>query len=71
MATGVILKDMQNAIKRKAEIDDASLNYLAEQAVSIGLGVRWMKSQIMNVIDDLILHYIICASPCFFRRSSI
>ena len=63
MATGVILKDMQNAIKRKAEIDDASLNYLAEQAVSIGLGV--------NVIDDLILHYIICASPCFFRRSSI
>ena len=53
MAIGVNLKDMQNAIKRKAEIDDASLNYLAEQAVSIGLGVRWTKSQIMNVIDDL------------------
>ena len=51
--TGSVLKDMQIALKSKIEIDDDSVNYLAGQAATTGLGVRWMKSQIMNAVDDL------------------
>lgn len=51
--TNSVLKDMQSAIKCEIDIDEGSVSYLAEQAASTGLGVRWMKSQIMNVIDDL------------------
>ena len=51
--TGSVLKDMQAAIKGEIAIDDASVDYLAEQAASTGLGVRWMRSQVQNALDDL------------------
>ena len=50
----MVLKDLQAAINARVEIDDASVNYLAERAAATGLGVRWMKSQLTNAVDDLI-----------------
>lgn len=51
--TGPVLDDLQTAWKCKVEIDDQSAEALAEQAVSTGLGVRWMKSQVTNALDDM------------------
>ena len=51
--TGSVLKDMQAAIKSRIELDGASVDFLAEQAASTGLGVRWMRSQVQNALDDL------------------
>lgn len=54
--TSSVLKDMQSSINRKIDIDEGSVNYLAEQTTSTGLGVRWMRSQVMNALDDLMFN---------------
>ena len=51
--SGPVLTALRSAVEGNIEIDDASVDLLAEQAMSTGLGVRWMKSQLMDAIDDL------------------
>ena len=50
---GPVLDDLQVAWKCKIEIDARSAEILAEQAISTGLGARWMRSQVVNALDDL------------------
>lgn len=50
---GPVLDDLQGIGAYRITIDDQSAEALAAQAVSTGLGVRWMRSQIVNALDDL------------------
>ena len=62
--TGPVLNDLQSAGQYTITIENAAADFLSAQAAASGLGVRWMRSQIMNAIDDLIFndphagHYI-------------
>lgn len=49
---GPVLHDLQAPGKYRVELDDGSAEYLARQAVEKNLGVRWMRSQVMNAVDD-------------------
>ena len=65
--TGPVLDDLQSAGQCTITIENAAAELLSSQAAASGLGVRWMRSQIMNAIDDLIFidpyadHYTITA----------
>lgn len=50
---GPVLDDLQSARKCAIHIDVQCANSLARQAMAAGLGVRWMRSQIINALDDL------------------
>ena len=50
---GPVLRDLQSKGRYTIVLDDATLDRLAEQAASTGLGVRWARSQIMNAVDEL------------------
>lgn len=69
--SGPVLGDIQNAGKYRVEIDSSSADFLAEQAAATGLGVRWMKSRIMNELDNLMFDnpaadvYAIKIRPCY------
>lgn len=51
--TGPVLDDLQSVRKCAIHIDAQCADSLARQAMVKGLGVRWMKSQIINTLDDL------------------
>ncbi len=51
--TGPVLDDLQAGGKYRVVIDDDSADRLSQQAAATGLGVRWMRSQVMNAMDDL------------------
>lgn len=51
--TGPVLDDLQSVRKCAIHIDAQCTDSLARQAMVKGLGVRWMKSQIINALDDL------------------
>lgn len=50
---GPVLDDLQSARKCAIHIDPQYADSLARQAMAAGLGVRWMRSQIINALDDL------------------
>lgn len=54
---GPVVVDLELDVRAEIEIDDATADFLAEQAVATGLGVRWMKSQLTNALDDLIFDH--------------
>ena len=49
---GPALSGLEEATGCKISIDSAAGDALAEQAIESGLGVRWMRSAILNAIDD-------------------
>lgn len=49
---GPALSGLQESTGCKISIDSAAADALAEQAIESGLGVRWMRSAILNAIDD-------------------
>lgn len=51
---GPVLDDLQATGQYRIKIDGQYADSLVEQAVASGLGVRWMKSQVLNALDDLI-----------------
>lgn len=53
LLTGPIIDDLQAAGRYKIEIDNRFVDILSEQASQKELGARWMRSQVMNVLDDL------------------
>lgn len=53
---GPVLDDLQASGRYKIEVDEDSVNFLTEQAATSGLGVRWMKSQIVNALDNLLFN---------------
>ena len=52
--TGPVLDDITGNGSFTVEIDDNSVRNLAEKAVEQNLGVRWMRSQLLNKIDDMV-----------------
>lgn len=50
---GPVLEDLQNSRKCRIQIDPQYVDSLARQAMAKGLGVRWMKSQVISALDDL------------------
>ena len=50
---GPMLGDLQNSRRCHIQIDPQYADSLARQAMASGLGVRWMKSQVINALDDL------------------
>lgn len=50
---GPVLGDLQNSRRCHIQIDPQYADSLARQAMAAGLGVRWMRSQIINALDDL------------------
>lgn len=51
--TGPVLNDLQSSGKYHIVLDEPSADLLSRQAATSGLGVRWMRSQIINAVDDL------------------
>lgn len=51
--TGPVLDNLQSARKCTIYINAQCADSLARQAMVKGLGVRWMKSQVINALDDL------------------
>lgn len=51
---GPVLDRVQETIGCKVSIDGATAGVLAERAVASGLGVRWMRSAVLNAIDDML-----------------
>lgn len=51
--TGPVLDDMQAVRKCTIVLDSATADRLSERAAATGLGVRWMRSQVMNAVDEL------------------
>lgn len=49
-----MLDGLQVGGKYRVTIDDGAADLLSRQAASSGLGVRWMRSQVMNAVDDMI-----------------
>ena len=49
---GPVLSGLQESTGCKISIDSAAGDALAERAIESGLGVRWMRSAILNAIDD-------------------
>ncbi|MCR4672467.1 MAG: AAA family ATPase [Lachnospiraceae bacterium] len=52
--TGPVLADIQEQTGCQIEISDSVRDVLAEEAAATGLGVRYMRSRLMNALDDLI-----------------
>lgn len=50
---GAVLGDLQNSRRFHIQIDPQYADSLARQAMAAGLGVRWMRSQVINALDDL------------------
>lgn len=50
--TGPVLAGIQKTLGCEVDIDRSAAGALAEQAISSGLGVRWMRSAVQNAIDD-------------------
>lgn len=53
LLTGPLMDDLQAMGRCRIEIDEHSADVLSEQASRKELGVRWMRSQIINALDDL------------------
>lgn len=51
---GPVLDRVQEAVGCKVSIDGATAGVLAERAAASGLGVRWMRSTVLNAIDDML-----------------
>lgn len=49
---GPVLDGLQESTGCKISIDGAAADALAERAIESGLGVRWVRSEILNAIDD-------------------
>lgn len=49
---GPVLDGLQESTGCKISIDGAAADLLAERAIESGLGVRWVRSEILNAIDD-------------------
>lgn len=52
--TGPLLRDLEQLGRCRIDIDESSVRLLAEEAESSGLGVRYMRSRVMNALDDLV-----------------
>lgn len=74
---GPVLDDLQAAGKCRIELDEQFAEDLAARAASTGLGVRWMKSQVANALDDLMFDdpaadvYTISISPGISARHAM
>ena len=53
LLTGPVMDDLQTMGGCRIEIDEHSVDLLSEQASKTELGVRWMRSQLINALDDL------------------
>lgn len=51
---GPVLDGVREAVGCKVSIDGATAGVLAERAAASGLGVRWMRSAVLNAIDDML-----------------
>ena len=49
---GPVLFDVQESFKRKVNIDSVAADALTGKAIESNLGVRWMRSQVTNAVDD-------------------
>lgn len=49
---GPVLSGLEESYKCRIVMDDAAAAALSEQAVTSGLGVRWMRSTLVNAIED-------------------
>ena len=49
---GPVLFDVQESFKRKVNIDSVAADAITGKAIGSGLGVRWMRSQVTNAVDD-------------------
>ena len=47
------MEDLQSMGNCRIRIDDHSADLLSKEASESKLGARWMRSQIMNALDDL------------------
>ncbi len=52
--TGPLLHDLEQLGRCRIDIDESSVRLLAEEAEASGLGVRYMRSRVMNALDDLV-----------------
>ena len=52
--TGPVLDDLQTLTGCSIDLADSVTDFLAEEAAASGLGVRYMRSRLMNALDDLI-----------------
>jgi len=52
--TGPVLYDLQELTGCSIDISDSIADLLAEEAAATGLGVRYMRSRLMNALDELI-----------------
>lgn len=52
--TGPVLDGVQESTRRAVRVDAAAARALAARAAGSGLGVRWMKSAILNTMDDAV-----------------
>lgn len=50
---GPVLEDLQSSRKCHIEINPQYADSLVRRAMAAGLGVRWMRSQIINALDDM------------------
>lgn len=51
---GPVLASVRDAIGQDVRLDDAAAAALAARALETGLGVRWMRSEILNAVDDVL-----------------
>ena len=47
------VKNLQEHIHREITIDERSLELLSEEAIEKGLGARWMRTRLSNLLDEL------------------
>ena len=52
--TGPVLDDLQTLTGCPISLSDSVIDFLADEAAASGLGVRYMRSRLMNALDDLI-----------------
>lgn len=52
--TGPTLAGLQESTGCRISITDAAAGALAERAAASGLGVRWMRSEVLNAMDDAV-----------------
>lgn len=53
---GPVLDGVREAVGCKVSIDGATAGVLAKRATASGLGVRWMRSAVLNAIDDMLFN---------------
>ena len=49
---GPVLSGLRKSVNRGIRMDDAAADALAARAMESGLGVRWMRSAVINAVDD-------------------